>query len=39
MAIDRKKIIEEMSKVKVIGNEEGLIHPFTHLLVGYAERR
>jgi hypothetical protein len=28
MAIDRKKIIEEMSKVKVIGNEEGLIPAF-----------
>ncbi len=28
MAIDRKKIIEEMSKVKVIGNEEGLIPGF-----------
>jgi hypothetical protein len=28
MAIDRKKIIEEMSKVKVIGNDEGLIPGF-----------
>ena len=28
MAIDRKKIIKEMSKVKVIGNEEGLIPAF-----------
>ena len=28
MAIDRKKIIEEMSKVKVLGNEEGLIPVF-----------
>jgi len=25
MAIDRKKIIEEMSKIKVVGDEEGLI--------------
>jgi hypothetical protein len=25
MAIDRKKIIEEMSQIKVLGNEEGLI--------------
>lgn len=28
MAIDRKKIIQEMSKVSVIGNEEGLIPAF-----------
>lgn len=28
MAIDRKKIIEEMSEVKVLGNEEGLIPGF-----------
>lgn len=28
MAIDRKKIIEEMSKVKVLGNEEGMIPAF-----------
>jgi hypothetical protein len=28
MAIDRKKIIQEMSKVGVIGNEEGLIPAF-----------
>ena len=28
MAIDRKKIIEQMSKVSVIGNEEGLIPGF-----------
>lgn len=28
MAINRKKIIEEMSKVKVLGNEEGLIPAF-----------
>ncbi len=28
MAIDRKKIIEEMSKVSVIGNDEGLIPAF-----------
>ncbi|MGD8564529.1 MAG: hypothetical protein PVG03_18455 [Desulfarculaceae bacterium] len=28
MAIDRKKIIEEMSKVSVTGNEEGLIPVF-----------
>ncbi len=28
MAIDRSKIIEEMSKVRVIGNEEGLIPAF-----------
>lgn len=28
MAIDRKKIIKEMSKVSVIGNEEGLIAAF-----------
>ena len=28
MAIDRKKIIEEMSKVKVIGNDQGLIPVF-----------
>jgi hypothetical protein len=28
MAIDRKKIIEEMSKVKVLGNEEGMIPGF-----------
>jgi hypothetical protein len=28
MAIDRKQIIEEMSKVKVLGNEEGLIPAF-----------
>jgi hypothetical protein len=28
MAIDRKKIIKEMSKVRVIGNEEGLIPAF-----------
>lgn len=28
MAIDRKKIIEEMSKIKVFGNEDGLIPAF-----------
>ena len=28
MAIDRKKIIEQMSKVSVIGNEEGMIPAF-----------
>lgn len=28
MGIDRKKIIEEMSKVKVLGNKEGLIPAF-----------
>lgn len=28
MAIDRKKIIEEMSKVSVVGNEEGMIPAF-----------
>ncbi|MDM8524231.1 hypothetical protein QUF80_12745 [Desulfococcaceae bacterium HSG8] len=28
MAIDRKKIIEEMSKVSVIGNDQGLIPAF-----------
>ncbi|MCB2185153.1 MAG: hypothetical protein KQJ78_01965 [Deltaproteobacteria bacterium] len=28
MAIDRQKIIEEMSKVSVVGNEEGLIPAF-----------
>lgn len=28
MAIDRKKIIEQMSKVSVIGNEEGMIPGF-----------
>jgi hypothetical protein len=28
MAIDRKKIIEEMSKVKVLGNQEGMIPGF-----------
>lgn len=28
MAIDRRKIIEEMSKVKVLGNEEGMIDAF-----------
>jgi hypothetical protein len=28
MAIDRKKIIQEMSKVSVIGNEEGMIPAF-----------
>lgn len=28
MAIDRQKIINEMSKVKVVGNEEGLIPGF-----------
>jgi hypothetical protein len=28
MAIDRQKIIDEMSKVKVVGNEEGLIPGF-----------
>jgi hypothetical protein len=28
MAINRKKIIEEMSKVKVLGNEEGMIPAF-----------
>jgi hypothetical protein len=32
MAIDRKKIVEDMSKVKVIGNEEGLIPAFGVLL-------
>ena len=29
MAIDRKKIIEEMSKISVLGNEEGLIQGFS----------
>jgi hypothetical protein len=28
MAIDRKKIIDEMSKIRVLGNEEGLIPGF-----------
>jgi len=28
MAIDRKKIIQEMSKVSVVGNEEGMIPAF-----------
>ncbi len=28
MAIDRKKVISEMSKVKVLGNEEGMIPAF-----------
>jgi hypothetical protein len=28
MAIDRKKIIEEMSKINVLGNEEGMIPVF-----------
>jgi hypothetical protein len=28
MAIDRKKIIDEMSKIRVLGNEEGLIPAF-----------
>lgn len=28
MAIDRKKIIEEMSKVSVVGNDEGMIPAF-----------
>ena len=28
MAIDRKKIIQEMSKVSVVGNEEGMIPGF-----------
>lgn len=46
MAIDRKKIIDEMSKVKVIGDENGIIEGFNVLVQqlpasfwnGFAER-
>lgn len=46
MAIDRKKVIEDMSKIEVLGNENGLIEAFsvfvnqlpTNFWIGFSER-